>query len=199
MTYDSFKVGDKVWSEAFGFGKITLNKTHSNYGESLSVEFKQKTAMWSLSVISIVENGTFFRHSDRPRTFFYAVADTDEGMRAAIARGEGLKRPVPRGRWPIEPEDRVIAFGCDLKFSIGVANVTKESSEGESYPININSFTFTKEGLFSHYNPIPRAMRLYDGEEPFEDPCENMRWMMDEAIKFGWHEKYGKGKNHDTE
>lgn len=178
MNYDKFQKGDRVWSEMYGFDCIT------------EVDDESDTVLCSVIHMWITSCGRASGFRARPRTFFHAVACTDEGMREAIARGEVLKRPVPRGRWHLQVGDRVIAFCESLEVKVGILTEDNHSD----FDLRLEKKTgFTKEGLFLKEHPIPRAMRLYDGEEPFEDPCENMRWMMDEAIKFGWHEKYGKG------
>lgn len=187
MDYDKFQIGDKVWSEEHGFSMIT------------GIGYKDGSP-------SSLEIDRFSRHNGNPielrpgvpvpyiykaSSFFHAVADTDEGMRAAIARGAGLKRPVPRGRWEIQPGDRVMnKFG-----QIECCGTTKgghSEEDAKVYPITAFGHMYSSSGFPRDYWCMPEIMRLYDGEEPFEDPCENMRWMMDEAVKFGWYEKYGK-------
>lgn len=178
MTYDAFQEGDRVWSEAWGFGEII---EEDGYNESVLFKSSPRSGAW------ITCEGSLATARTRPRTFFHAVADTDEGMREVIARGEGLKRPVPRGRWLIEPGDNVMMIEHDeIVFS------EARDAGGSCFSIETSNNVYEKNGKSTEYSEFPMAMRLYDGEEPFEDPCENMRWMMDEAIKFGWHEKYGK-------
>lgn len=181
--YDDFQEGDRVWSEVWGFAEVGM----------VSIPTKSVVLSIESDGIAFSDSCTFDgRHHfcrKRPRYVFHAVAETDEKMRAAIARGEGLKRLVPRGRWPIQPGDRVMV--CQ-NYNFTPDEEIANQGDGQ-YPIKVGDRTYTQCGMYHLGNKHPIVMRLYDGEEPFEDRCENIRWMMDEAVKADWTNKI-KGK-----
>lgn len=101
MDYDKFQIGDRIWSEHFGFGNVIQESESS---KSLQCECPDaEYGVW------ITSYGSFAVAKTRPRTFFHAVYDTDEGMRDGIKRGEGLRRNGKTIDW-----DSLIK-GCSIR------------------------------------------------------------------------------------
>ncbi|WWT39405.1 hypothetical protein [Microcystis phage Mel-JY01] len=178
--YDEFKTGDRVWSEAYGFGIITDEDPYNS-----SVTFKSSNK----SGIDITVDGRLSGARNRPRTFFHAIAETDNDMLDAIERGEGVFRVVPRGRWPIQPGDRVMIVCKSGHTSTHIA----DKSDNKYLQIWAGPLYYSYGGKYNIYDKFPVVMRLYDGEKPFENDLENMKWIIEEAVKFDWSNKYPVG------
>lgn len=179
--YDAFQKGDRVWSEAWGFGEIIEEDGHN---ESVLFKSSPRSGAW------ITCEGSLATARTRPRTIFHAVADTDDGMREAIARGEGLRRPV-RGRWPICPGDRVLII--NTASSELCKEYTASSMEMEGFAL-VNGEWYLSDGRYNERQKFPTAIRLYPDEKLPSSKAEALMLFGKAMIEERWEQRYGQRK-----
>lgn len=187
MDYDKFQVGDKVWSETFGFAEIRQDNDYC-----LEAMNKLMAEGYLRDGLSITYDGRMLDFEARPRTFFHAVADTDEEMMAAIDKGLGLMRPKPRGRFEFKEGDKVLYFVAKKAV---VGEITSTDSESNNYPIKVTLEdggyeSTTINGKEYDYNKVPSIVRLVDNEEIEKaknmSPLEAMCFIAHKALEEDW-------------
>lgn len=85
--FDALEVGDRVWSERFGFGTVT-SKKKSDVVVSLD---KRYEPAWLYELI-IPEDGFLPINEFCGFFFYHAVSDTTEGMLSALRHKSCYKR-----------------------------------------------------------------------------------------------------------
>lgn len=176
--YDEFKKGDRVWSAEYGFGVV------DEYGDGkFESESRENPHFW----VKISPDGCNPDLPSRGRKFFHAVADTDDGMREAIERGEGLYRPRLQRRWPICPGDRVLII--NTASSELCKEYTASSMEMEGFAL-VNGEWYLSDGRYNERQKFPTAIRLYPDEKLPGSKAEALMLFGKAMIEERWEEKY---------